>query len=128
MGFEMMGTGIAEGQDRAGEAARRAISRRFLGGASVTGARDVIMNATGGPCLSRFEVSEAPSVLQKAADEDVTIMCGTVVDATLKDKLKLTVIATGLSPPMSIKLSVYFLIDTTPTEIYPLSLHDALPI
>ena len=61
MGLAMMGTGIAEGQDRAMEAARRAISSPLLEGASVNGARGVIINVTGGPDLSLVEVSEASS-------------------------------------------------------------------
>src|SRR5206468_2427649 len=74
MGFAMMGTGIAEGQDRAMEAARRAISSPLLEGASVNGARGVIINVTGGPDLSLVEVSEASSIVQEAADEDANII------------------------------------------------------
>src|SRR5947207_2811983 len=95
MGFAMMGTGIAEGQDRAMEAARRAISSPLLEGASVNGARGVIINVTGGPDLSLVEVSEASSIVQEAADEDANIIFGAVVDPALKGKVKITVIATG---------------------------------
>src|SRR5436309_11623294 len=95
MGLAMMGTGVAEGQDRAVEAARRAISSPLLEGASVTGARGVIINVTGGPDLSLVEVSEASSIVQEAADEDANIIFGAVVDPTLKGKVKITVIATG---------------------------------
>src|SRR6202023_3225214 len=63
MGLAMMGTGVAEGQDRAIEAARRAISSPLLEGASVNGARGVIINVTGGPALSLVEVSEASSIV-----------------------------------------------------------------
>ena len=99
MGIAMMGTGIAEGQDRAMEAARRAISSPLLEGASVNGARGVIINVTGGPDLSLVEVSEASSIVQEAADEDANIIFGAVVDPTLKGKVKITVIATGFGPP-----------------------------
>src|SRR5437870_477352 len=95
MGLAMMGTGIAEGQDRAMEAARRAISSPLLEGASVNGARGVIINVTGGPDLSLVEVSEASSIVQEAADEDANIIFGAVVDPTLTGKVKITVIATG---------------------------------
>jgi cell division protein FtsZ len=101
MGFAMMGTGIAEGQDRAVEAARRAISSPLLEGASVNGARGVIINVTGGPDLSLVEVSEASSIVQEAADEDANIIFGAVVDPTLKGKVKITVIATGFGPPVT---------------------------
>src|SRR6059036_1743609 len=105
MGFAMMGTGIADGPERAMEAARRAISSPLLEGASVTGARGVIINVTGGPDLSLVEVSEASSIVQEAADEDANIIFGAVVDPALKGKVKITVIATGFGPPMSIRPS-----------------------
>jgi cell division protein FtsZ len=95
MGLAMMGTGLADGQDRALEAARRAISSPLLEGTSVNGARAVIINITGGPDLSLVEVSEASSIVQEAADEDANIIFGAVVDPALKGKVKITVIATG---------------------------------
>ena len=95
MGLAMMGTGVAEGQDRAMEAARRAISSPLLEGASVNGARGVIINVTGGPDLSLVEVSEASAIVQEAAHEDANIIFGAVVDPTLKGQVKITVIATG---------------------------------
>ena len=98
MGLAMMGTGVAEGQDRAMEAARRAISSPLLEGASVNGARGVIINVTGGPDLSLVEISEASSIVQEAADEDANIIFGAVVDPALKGKVKITVIATGFGP------------------------------
>ena len=98
MGLAMMGTGIAEGPERAMEAARKAISSPLLEGASVNGARGVIINVTGGPDLSLVEVSEASSIVQEAADEDANIIFGAVVDPALKGKVKITVIATGFGP------------------------------
>jgi cell division protein FtsZ len=95
MGLAMMGTGTAEGDERAVEAARRAISSPLLEGASVNGARGVIINVTGGPDLSLVEVSEASSIVQEAADSDANIIFGAVVDPKLKGKVKITVIATG---------------------------------
>ena len=95
MGLAMMGTGVAEGPDRAMEAARRAISSPLLEGASVNGARGVIINVTGGPDLSLVEVSEASCIVQEAADEDANIIFGAVVDPALVGKVKITVIATG---------------------------------
>ena len=95
MGLAMMGTGVAEGSDRAMEAARRAISSPLLEGASVNGARGVIINVTGGPDLSLVEVSEASCIVQEAADEDANIIFGAVIDPALKGKVKITVIATG---------------------------------
>ena len=101
MGLAMMGTGVAEGPDRAIEAARRAISSPLLEGASVNGARGVIINVTGGSDLALIEVSEASAIVQEAAHEDANIIFGAVVDPTLKGKVKITVIATGFDPKAS---------------------------
>jgi len=101
MGMAMMGTGIGEGAERAVDAARRAISSPLLEGASVNGARGVIINVTGGPDLSLVEVSEASSIVQEAADEDANIIFGAVVDPVLKGRVKITVIATGFGAPSS---------------------------
>src|SRR5262245_38361524 len=98
MGLAMMGTGVAEGENRAIEAARKAISSPLLEGASVNGARGVIINVTGGPDLSLIEVSDASTIVQEAADEDANIIFGAVVDPDLRGKVKITVIATGFDP------------------------------
>ncbi len=103
MGLAMMGTGVAEGPDRAVEAARKAISSPLLEGASVNGSRGVIINVTGGPDLSLVEVSEASSIVQEAADEDANIIFGAVVDPALAGKVKITVIATGFGPASTIR-------------------------
>jgi cell division protein FtsZ len=95
MGLAMMGTGIAEGTERAMAAAQRAISSPLLEGASVQGARGVIINVTGGADLSLMEVSEASSIIQEAAHEEANIIFGAVIDPQLKGKVKITVIATG---------------------------------
>jgi len=95
MGVAMMGTGVAEGEGRAMAAAQKAISSPLLEDRSVTGARGVIINVTGGPDLSLTEVSEASSIIQEAAHEDANIIFGAVVDPNLTGKVKITVIATG---------------------------------
>ena len=108
MGLAMMGTGVAEGADRAMEAARRAISSPLLEGASVNGARGVIINVTGGPDLSLVEVSEASCIVQEAADEDANIIFGAVIDPALKGKVKITVIATGFGAQASARPSTSY--------------------
>jgi cell division protein FtsZ len=95
MGVAMMGTGQAEGDGRAMQAAQKAISSPLLEDGSVTGARGVIINVTGGSDMSLMEVNEASSVIQEAAHEDANIIFGAVVDPNLKGKVKITVIATG---------------------------------
>jgi len=101
MGMAMMGTGFADGEDRALEAARRAISSPLLEGTSVIGARGVIINVTGGPDLSLVEVNDASTIIQEAAHEDANIIFGAVVDPSLKGKVKITVIATGFGASAS---------------------------
>jgi cell division protein FtsZ len=95
MGVAMMGTGMAEGDNRAMTAAQKAIASPLLEDSSVNGARGVIINVTGGPDLSLMEVNEASCVIQEAAHEDANIIFGAVVDPDLVGKVKITVIATG---------------------------------
>jgi cell division protein FtsZ len=95
MGVAMMGTGVAEGDGRAVLAAQKAISSPLLEDGSVTGARGVIINVTGGPDLSLMEVNEASCIINEAAHEDANIIFGAVVDPALTGKIKITVIATG---------------------------------
>ena len=95
MGVAMMGTGVAEGDRRAMQAAERAVSSPLLEDSSVNGARGVIINVTGGPDMSLVEVNEASCVIQEAAHEDANIIFGAVIDPNLSGKVKITVIATG---------------------------------
>jgi len=95
MGVAMMGTGVADGENRAVDAARKAVSSPLLEDSSVNGARGVIINITGGPDLTLMEVNEASSIIQEAAHEDANIIFGAVVDESLAGRTKITVIATG---------------------------------
>jgi cell division protein FtsZ len=95
MGFAIMGTGIAMGEDRARVAATAAVSSPLLEEASVQGARGVIINVTGGPDLTLAEVSDASDIVYSAAHEDANIIFGAVVDPKMEGKVKITVIATG---------------------------------
>jgi len=95
MGMALMGTGTAAGENRAVEAAKRAISSRLLEDGSIQGARGVLINITGGPDLLLHEVSEASSIIHDAADPDANIIFGAVLDERMKEEVKITVIATG---------------------------------
>jgi cell division protein FtsZ len=97
MGMALMGTGIADGEHRAVEAAQRAVSSPLLEEASIHGARGVLINVTGGEDMTLHEVSEAAQIIQEAADPDANIIFGTVIDHTLKGSVKVTVIATGFT-------------------------------
>ena len=95
MGMALMGTGSASGEHRAVEAAKKAISSRLLEDGSVQGARGVLINITGGKDLLLHEVSEASSIIHDAADAEANIIFGAVLDESMKDEVKITVIATG---------------------------------
>src|SRR3954469_7368691 len=95
MGMALMGTGYARGENRAIEATQEAISSPLLEEASIKGARGVLINITGGPDLTLYEINEAASIVREEADEDANIIFGHVIDETMADAMKITVIATG---------------------------------
>jgi len=96
MGLAMMGTGIARGENRAREAAMKAITSPLLEDVSIDGAKGVLLNVTCGPDLTIDEVSEAASTISEAADVDARIYFGTVFDQDAGDEMRITVIATGI--------------------------------
>ncbi|HOJ52874.1 MAG TPA: cell division protein FtsZ [Syntrophales bacterium] len=95
MGLALMGTGTASGENRAVEAVQRAISSPLLEDNSIQGARGVLLNITGGPDMSLYEVNEAASMVQSEVHEDANIIFGTVIDENMGDEIRITVIATG---------------------------------
>jgi len=99
MGMAMMGAAVAAGENRAVEAAQRAVSSPLLEDVRVEGARGVLINITGGPDLTLHEVNEAVTLIQDEADEDANIIFGAVIDEALEDEVRITVIATGFGEP-----------------------------
>jgi len=99
MGMAMMGAAVAEGENRAVEAAQRAISSPLLDDISIQGARGVLLNITAGNDLSLHEVNEAATLIQEEAHEQANIIFGAVIDESMGDKLRVTVIATGFGEP-----------------------------
>jgi cell division protein FtsZ len=95
-GLALMGIGYGNGEHRAVEAATSAISSPLLEDISINGATGIIINITGGSSLTLHEVNEATSIIQEAADEDAQIIFGTVIEEGMNDRVKVTVIATGL--------------------------------
>jgi len=95
MGMALMGTGIAKGENRALEAAQRAISSPLLEETSIEGAKGVLINISGGRDLALHEVAEAARIIQSAVDTDANIITGMVIDENLEEEMKVTVIATG---------------------------------
>jgi cell division protein FtsZ len=93
-GIAHMGIGHASGDNRATEAAKQAIRSPLLE-TSIEGAKSVLLNITGGSDLGIFEVNEAADLIRSAVDKDANIIFGAGIDESLKDELKITVIATG---------------------------------
>lgn len=97
MGVAMMGAGSATGENRAVEAAQRAISSPLLEDISIRGARGVLINVTGGTSMSLSEANAAASLIQAEADEDAEVIFGAVIDESVGDEFRITVIATGFA-------------------------------
>jgi cell division protein FtsZ len=97
MGMALMGAGTGKGEHRALDAAQKAVASPLLDETSIEGAKGILMNFTGGPDLSIHEVEEAARIVQEAAHEDANIIFGAVIDPSLADEVRITVIATGFS-------------------------------
>lgn len=96
MGMAMMGTGIASGEDRARLAAEAAIKSRLLEDVNLQGARGILVNITAGEDLGLGEFSEVGDTIEEFASDNATVVVGTVIDPSMGDQLKVTVVATGL--------------------------------
>ncbi len=101
-GLALMGIGYGSGEHRAVEAATSAISSPLLEDVSINGATGIIINISGGSDMKIHEVNEATTLIMEAAHEDAEIIFGTVIDESLKDQVKVTVIATGLGGAVAV--------------------------
>ena len=97
MGEAIMGTGIAQGEERAALAAQQAISSPLLDNASIAGAQGVLVNITGGENITLHEIDEATSIILDEAGESANIIVGAVIDPNMKDDIQVTVISTGFN-------------------------------
>jgi cell division protein FtsZ len=98
-GMAIMGSGLANGENRAVEAATQAISSPLLENICIDGATGIIINVTGGPDLTLWEVNEASTLITEAAHPDAEIIFGAVIDEAMGDNVSVTVIATGFGTP-----------------------------
>jgi cell division protein FtsZ len=112
MGMAMMGTGSSKGENRAREAAERAINSPLLDDIDLAGARGILVNITAGLDLSLGEFSEVGDTIEEFASEEATVVVGTVIDPDMKDELRVTVVATGLGAAAA-KASLQ-VVDTAP--------------
>jgi len=99
MGMALMGTGEARGDTRALVAAKNAISSPLLEDVSIDGATGILINITGTAAMTLYEVNAAATLIQEAAHEDANIIFGSVIDESLEDRIRVTVIATGFKKP-----------------------------
>jgi cell division protein FtsZ len=106
MGRAVMGMGTGSGENRAVDAVKRAIASPLLEDSSIEGSKGILINISGGADLALHEISEASAIIQKAADDDANVILGCVIDETLKDKVVVTVIATGFSHDMQVPVAV----------------------
>jgi cell division protein FtsZ len=100
MGYAVMGTAVRSGKDRAREAAMAAMASPLLESGAIDGARGILINITGSSKLKLSEVNEASSLIQSAAHEDANIIFGAVLDESMGEDVKITVIATGFRAEM----------------------------
>jgi cell division protein FtsZ len=99
MGKAMMGTGEAEGENRAIRAAEAAISNPLLEDTSMAGARGLLINITGGDDMTLFEVDQAANRIREEVDEDANIIFGSAIDEALSGRIRVSVVATGIDTP-----------------------------
>jgi cell division protein FtsZ len=100
MGYSVMGTAVRSGPERAKEAAMAAMASPLLEAGAIDGARGILINITGSSSLKLNEVNEASTIIQNAAHEDANIIFGAVLDETMGEEVKITVIATGFKSDM----------------------------
>ncbi|KGK88428.1 cell division protein FtsZ [Clostridium sp. HMP27] len=115
-GLAHMGVGTGTGDNRAQQAAKEAISSPLLE-TSIVGATGVLLNITGGSDLGLLEINEAAEIVQEAADPDANIIFGAVIDESLKEEIRITVIATGFETERIRKNSDSFSISTPSSSV-----------
>ncbi|WP_422074511.1 cell division protein FtsZ [Tranquillimonas rosea] len=133
MGKAMMGTGEGEGEDRAIQAAEKAIANPLLDEISLRGAKGVLINVTGGTDLTLFELDESANRIREEVDQDANIIVGSTLDDTMEGRMRVSVVATGidatasqgdvplprrrLSEPLQQPAHVEAAIEEAPTEV-----------
>ncbi len=116
MGMAMMGTGCAQGKDRAREAAEQAVASPLLDDINLAGARGVLVNVTAGLDLSIGEFDEVGNIVKDFASDDATVVVGTVIDPEMNGELRVTLVATGLRSEEEMLTPVEVVDNATPDE------------
>lgn len=102
MGMALMGTGVSNGEERAIDAATKAVTSPLLENVSIRGATGILINVTGGPNMTLHEINEASKLIQEEAEDDANIIFGAVIDEAMADDIRVTVIATGFNKSVRI--------------------------
>jgi cell division protein FtsZ len=127
MGAALMGTGEAEGEDRAAKAAQQAIGSPLLENVAIAGAKGVLINVTGGPDMTLFDVNDATSRVYDSAGPDANIIVGAVIDPAMQGTIRVTVIATGFGPTQpELPLAVVPVRESVRKPV-PVDLFDSVP-
>ncbi len=116
MGMAMMGTGVANGENRAREAAEKAIASPLLEDVNLQGARGILVNITGGMDLAIGEFDEVGNTVKEFASDDAIVVVGTVIDPDLSEEIRVTVVATGLMDETAAQESPIKLVHKTGTS------------
>ncbi len=117
MGLAMMGTGVATGENKAREAAEKAIASPLLEDVNLQGARGILVNITGGPDLALGEFDEVGNTVKEFASDDAVFVIGTVIDPELHEEIRVTVVATGLANAAAGKNETIRLVRTKTGEL-----------
>ena len=125
MGYAVMGTAVRAGANRAVEAAMAAMASPLLEAGAIDGARGILINITGSSSLKLTEVNEASTIIQNAAHEDANIIFGAVLDETMGDEVKITVIATGFREQMPERRERMLNVEELPVVSVPVIAPDA---
>jgi cell division protein FtsZ len=129
MGDAVMGSGVAKGENRSVEAAHAAISSPLLEDVSISGAQGVLVNITGGPGMTLYEIDEATEIIHEAAGEDANVILGAVIDNEMSDDIMVTVIATGFNrrpgaPAATTQPKTVKVVEKIPTGVDDLQRYD----
>jgi cell division protein FtsZ len=123
MGMAMMGSSSASGDNRARIAAEQAVASPLLDDVDLSGARGVLVNITAGTSLKMREVHEVMNTIKEFTAEDATVIVGTVIDESLEDRLRVTMVATGLGGPRERQQTKPLAVVRTGTDEAPLSVN-----
>ena len=123
MGMAMMGSSSSAGDNRARVAAEQAVASPLLDDVDLSGARGVLVNITAGTSLKMREVHEVMNTIKEFTAEDATVIVGTVIDEALEDRLRVTMVATGLGGPRSRQQNKPLAVVRTGTDEAPLSVN-----